>query len=237
MINAPCFNFDTEILCLVQEKEKYIPVQNLRKGDLVKTYLHGYRKIDLIEKGSLINNINIWHNCMYKMKKTKENGLIEDLIVTGGHGILVDNLLQEEYNKQEKLGLNTKIDNKYLVTSGFSNRFLKIKDSNVYEYYSLVLENEGDDNQRFGIWANGILAETPSKNQFMMNTYQGPKHIVEETIAAQPKYSEIQRMRMRRQKIYLMKKLEVLNKIRAQHNMPIKKTNIQFTQNAHKHYK
>jgi hypothetical protein len=28
----------------------------------------------------------------------------------------------------------------------------------------LVLENNGDDNERYGIWANGILTETPSKS-------------------------------------------------------------------------
>ena len=226
MIGVPCFNFDTKILCLVKEKEKYIPVQNLRKGDLVKTYLHGYRKIDLIEKGRLINNVNVWHNCMYKMKKTQENGLIEDLIVTGGHGILVDNLLEEERDQQEKLNLNTIIDDKHLLTSGFSNKFVKIKDSNVYEYYSLVIENDGDDNQRFGIWANGILAETPSKNQSMKGAVETkPNHVVE----TKPNQREI---RMR--KLYL-KKLEILSKIRVQHNIPIKKSNITFTQNTHKY--
>ena len=38
---------------------------------------------------------------MYKMEKTETNGLIEDLIVTGGHSILVDDLgEQKELNEQ-----------------------------------------------------------------------------------------------------------------------------------------
>jgi hypothetical protein len=28
------------------------------------------------------------------------------------------------------------------------------------------LENNGDDEERFGIWANGVLTETPSKKIF-----------------------------------------------------------------------
>ena len=30
-----------------------------------------------------------------------------------------------------------------------------------------MLENNGDNNERFGVWANGILTETPSKNQLI----------------------------------------------------------------------
>jgi hypothetical protein len=53
-----------------------------------------------------------------------------------------------------------------------SDQFVQLTDDDIYTYYHLVPENNGDDNQRFGIWANGILSETPSKNQFLMHQYQ-----------------------------------------------------------------
>ena len=85
-----------DLFCLKNDKEEYLPIQDLRKGDIVKTYLHGYRKIDLIGKGQMVNNPNSWHRCMYLLEKTEENKLTEDLIVTGGHALLVDKLSDEE---------------------------------------------------------------------------------------------------------------------------------------------
>jgi len=170
--NPSCFNHDTKILCLKNMEEQYVPIQNLRIGNLVKTHLHGYRKISCIGKGIMRNNINDWRNCMYKMEKTETNGLIEDLIVTGGHAILVDELTEEEKELQEKEDFSIKIDDKHLLLLGLSDKFIQMKDSNIYTYYHLVPENNGDDDQRFGIWANGVLTETPSKNQFMSHKYE-----------------------------------------------------------------
>jgi hypothetical protein len=63
-----CFNEGTKILCLNDKlEEEYIPIENLKKGDSVKTYLHGYRKIDLIGKNTLFNNPDKFADCMYKM--------------------------------------------------------------------------------------------------------------------------------------------------------------------------
>jgi hypothetical protein len=174
--NTVCFNEDTKILCLnYLLEEEYIPIQDLKNGDFVKTYLHGYRKVDLIHKGVLFNNPNKWNQCMYKMEKTEENGLLEDLIVTGGHSILVDSISQEEQERLNKLGLSDfpvkyKFDDKYLLLASASDHFVQLTDNKKYNYYHLTLENNGDGNQRFGIWANGILTETPSKNYLLTHT-------------------------------------------------------------------
>lgn len=167
-----CFNEGTKILCLNKNlEEEYIPIENLRKGDLVKSYKHGYRKIDLIGKNPMINNPEKFNECMYKMEKTEENGLIEDLIVTGGHSILVDDLggLKEENNKI--FDSTQMIDDKYLLLSAVSNDFVKLEDTNLYTYYHFILENNGNDDERFGVWANGILTETPSKKHFITHKY------------------------------------------------------------------
>jgi hypothetical protein len=58
------------------------------------------------------------------------------------------------------------IDDKYLLLSCVSKDFKKLENNNLYNYYHFVLENSGND-ERYGVWANGILTETPSKNFFM----------------------------------------------------------------------
>jgi len=169
-----CFNHGTKILCLNQNfNEEYIPIQDLRKEHhLVKTYLHGYRKIDRLGKGVVVNHPDLWHGCMYKMEKTEENGLIEDLIVTGGHSILVDNVSDEEHQYQvNKIGIQ-KIDGKQLLLASASPNFVKIEDTDLHAYYQLTPENNGNNDERFGIWANGVLVETPSKNQYMSHKYE-----------------------------------------------------------------
>ena len=53
---------------------------------------------------------------MYIMKKTDTNELTEDLILTGGHSILVDELTNDQIKETVNLwGIPLKIDNKYLL--------------------------------------------------------------------------------------------------------------------------
>jgi len=167
-LTTPCFNKGTKILCLNKMmEEQYIPIEDLKKGDLVKSYLHGYRKIDSIGGNKMINNPEHFNLSMYKMEKTLENGLTEDLIVTGGHSILVDDLGEYYAENEVKFkGKIPKIDDKFFLLSAVSKDFTQLTDTNEYTYYHLCLENNGNNDERFGIWANGILTETISKNQF-----------------------------------------------------------------------
>jgi len=167
-----CFNHGTKILCLNKNlEEEYIPVQDLRSGDFVKTYKHGYRKIDLIGKNPMINNPDVFTSCMYKMKKTEENGLTEDIIVTGGHCLLVDDLGEFKEKNDKIFGSTLMIDDKYMLLCGVSTDFVKLENRLPYTYYHFILENNGDNDERFGVWANGMLSETPSKNQFNAHKY------------------------------------------------------------------
>jgi hypothetical protein len=160
--NPSCYNEGSKILCLNNDlQEIYIPIENLRTGDLVKTYKHGYRKIDLIGKNVFQNDYNNPLSCMFKMEKTESNGLIEDLIITGGHSILID---EEIYSE---LGM---IDDKYLLLALLSEKFEKLNNTNIYTYYHLCLENEDGDG-RYGIWANGILSESTQRNHFVKSNF------------------------------------------------------------------
>jgi len=63
-------------------------------------------------------------------------------------------------------GTIPKIDDKFFLLSAVSKEFVQLTDKNEYTYYHLCLENNGNNDERFGIWANGVLTETISKNQF-----------------------------------------------------------------------
>jgi hypothetical protein len=165
-----CFNEGTKILCLNNKVEEYVPIEQLRKGDIVKTYHYGYRKIDMIGKNYLMNNPDNFTHCMYKMKKTDTNGLTDDLIITGGHSILVDDLGENKDLNQQLFGEH-KIEDKYLLLAGASNNFEKIMGNDKYTYYHFFVENNGNDNEQFGVWANGVLTETTSKNYFIRSHF------------------------------------------------------------------
>jgi len=169
--SSSCFNYGTKILCLKSDTEEYIQIQDLVKGDLVKTYLHGFKKIEFIGKDILINNFDSNFNCMYKMEKTDDNKLIEDLIITGAHSILVDELNenQEEYIKS--IGDRLKIDDKYLLLSCVSPDFKKIETNKLYTYYHFTIEDT-DENKQYGIYANGILTESQSKKDFISHKFK-----------------------------------------------------------------
>lgn len=162
-----CLNEGTLILCYcpLNNIEKYIPVEQLQTGDLVKTYLHGYRKIDIIIKGKLNNNTQDIRKCMYVFPKNDSNDLLADLIVVGGHSILINEVVPPMiYNKNGDVFPTTMIDDKYLLLCGLSPDFIQLQNQNIYNVYGFCLENDGDNEQRFGVWANGVLVETSSKN-------------------------------------------------------------------------
>ena len=105
------------------------------------------------------------------MAKTAENGLIDDLIVTGCHAILVDKLTPNELLLNKTYNRKTlKIDDKICLLPGMSSQFEQLMDTNKYTYYHLALENDGED-RLYGIWANGILSETTYQSHFLNHNF------------------------------------------------------------------
>jgi hypothetical protein len=163
-INTLCYEENTRILCLIDGIEKYIKISNMEVGMDVKTYKNGYKKVKFIKGFKfLCVDKNNDLNCLFKMKDT-------DLIVTGGHSILVDELSEEEYKNNKKYNFKDSIEDKKLLLSCSSNKFEKINDNKLYILYHLVLENE-DINMHYGIWVNdGILSEScPEKAYLRFN--------------------------------------------------------------------
>jgi Na+-transporting NADH:ubiquinone oxidoreductase subunit NqrF len=121
--------------------------------------------LKLIGSGKFINDTTDPLKCMYKYNSCIEN--YDNLIVTGGHSILVDNLKNEQQEKQEKINFNYKIEDKQLSLAGFCDDFEQIKTNEEFTYYHIVLENN-DEHDKYGIWANGgILTETCQRKYFL----------------------------------------------------------------------
>ena len=161
-----CFSEGTNILSLTAHlREEYRLVQDLIVGDFVKTYLHGYRKVSRVISGNFVNNPKDEgvSNCMYRMKKTEDNPIGNYLTLTRNHGVLVEKLSENEEMKVDKNNRPV-IDNLLSIITADSDKFEKVMDKNVYKYYHFSLETDGDEDRRFGVYANGILVEVPSNN-------------------------------------------------------------------------
>lgn len=159
-----CFKIDTKILSLKDNIEQYIPIQDLRKGDSVKTYKHGYKKIEIISKKDFTNpdHQHRMKDRLFLLSKDNYPALIEDLVITGCHSILVDSLTEEQ--RQSTI---TFLDQIYITDDKY--RLMALCDEKCEPYlnteptfiYHLALENE-DYYKNYGIYANGLLVETTS---------------------------------------------------------------------------
>jgi hypothetical protein len=169
MTDQFCFNTGTKILCLNRQGvEEEIPIETLRKGDLVKTHLHGYRPVVRIGKGVMFNNPRDVWNCMYEYPHSNY------LTLTGGHAILCDTITVEERVRLTQLyrgGKLAMLDGKYVVFANTSSLFRPVQNDSIYVYYHLALEGDEEIHRRFGIWANGVMAETSTVEHFTNQNY------------------------------------------------------------------
>ncbi len=151
---ASCYNEGTLILVFKDNLEQYVKIEDLRPGDLVKTYSHGYKPVELIGKNNIINISNDPLKSIYK---------IDDLYITGGHYISIDNIGGKCYTKEML------IDDKYFILACEHEKATQIIDNNIYTIYHLVLSGE---NERYGIYVgNGILSETTTKKNFLKHKF------------------------------------------------------------------
>ena len=145
----------------------YVKVENLRKGDLVKTVNHNYQPIYRIGKKEVYHAASKdyrWKNQLYVCKKEKYPELTEELIITGCHSILVDEFISDEEREKtiEVNGDAYVTDGKYRLPACVDERTEVYEKEGTYEIYHLALEHE-DKYMNYGIYANGLLVETCSK--------------------------------------------------------------------------
>ena len=165
-VSSNCFKEGTKILCKTEDGDRYIPIEQLNDYIYVKTYKHGYKKVKFLLQSKLINSNKRTINKLYVMKKTNENKLISDLYVTGGHALLVDKLDNKTSLKMDNLinkfniKYEKKIDDKEKIIACFDKRFKEHNELGFFNIYHLILENDNDKYNNYGIYANGILAES-----------------------------------------------------------------------------
>ena len=163
--SAPCFLKGTTILCQVNGVEKYIPVEQLKNGELVKTSLNGYKPLVLIGKGTIQNpdNNERTENRLYKCSTTKYPQLKEDLYITGCHSILEFPITEKQKEDTIKhLGRLFVTDKKYRLMACVDERAEPWNSKGEFTIWHIALENN-DEKMNYGVYANGeLLVETCS---------------------------------------------------------------------------
>jgi hypothetical protein len=156
-----CFLEGTKILTDIG----YLPIQTLRKGYLIKTVNNNYVPIDMISYRDMENTIceERIKDKLYVCSNKEYPSVFEDLIITGCHSILVDELSEEEREKTiDVLGQAYVTDNKYRLPACVDKRAQPYEKEGVFRIYHIALEND-DYFMNYGIYANGLLVETASK--------------------------------------------------------------------------
>jgi len=163
--SAPCFLEGTTILCQVDGVEKYVPVEQLKKGTLVKTSLDGYKPVVLIGKGTIQNpgDDERTENRLYKCSPSKYPELKDDLYITGCHSILEFPITEKQKEDLIKhLGNLFVTDKKYRLIACVDERAEPWNSEGVYTIWHFALEHT-DESMNYGVYVNGgLLVETCS---------------------------------------------------------------------------
>lgn len=173
--NTPCFLEGTQILCQVVEgQDAYVAVEQLKKGDLVKTSRDGYKKVALIGKGTIQNpgNDERIQDRLYRCSPAKYPELKTDLFITGCHSILVDSLTEREGEDilKQQGGKIFVTDKKYRLMACIDARAEPWIKEGTFPIWHLALEH-ADIKMNYGVFANGgLLVETCSINSMRNNS-------------------------------------------------------------------
>jgi len=169
--SAPCFLEGTTILCEVDGVEKYVPIEHLTPGTLVKTSLDGYKPVVLIGKGTLQNlgNDERLESRLYKCSPSKYPQLKDDLYITGGHAILEFPITDKQKEDTIKLVGDVYVtDRKYRLMACVDERAEPWNSEGAYTIWNFALEHSSKT-MNYGVYANGgLLVESCSIN-FLTN--------------------------------------------------------------------
>ena len=158
----PCFLKGT----MIETMKGMIPVEELRPNIFVKTYEHSYVPIKLIGKRTITHDSKKERNKeqLFVCKKELYPGATEDLVITGCHSLLVKRDFLERDEEQRIIDANGGIyltDKLVRLPAVADLQTIIYPEDGDYEIYHFALDHT-DDRMNYGIYANGILAETCS---------------------------------------------------------------------------
>ena len=162
VVNVTCFLEGTRILT---EGNRYIRVEDLKKGDLIQTFNSGYQPLELVGKSRIYHSPDDKRRTkdrLYIYKKHRNGNLTEDLCVTGMHSALVFDLTKDQmdsvYDTLEDIYLTEGL---YRLPACVDERSEIYGEEGYFDVYHIALANE-DYYGNYGVYANGQIMETTS---------------------------------------------------------------------------
>jgi len=168
-----CLLEGTKILCLVGGAEKYVPIETIRKGTLVKTLSSGYKAVEFVGTSKRYNPPTDERSVerLYVCTSDEYPEITEDVVLTGAHSILVEKLTPEQKEATKKV---TEVlfvsEKKFRLMACLDSRAKPYTVEGTYNVWHLALEHT-DRLMNYGMYANGLLVETASRR--MISTLPG----------------------------------------------------------------
>ena len=163
----PCFLEGTQILCLVNGVDTYVPIEKMTTDTLVKTSRDGYKKVDILGSGTIHNpgTADRSEHRLYKCSPSKYPELTSDLYITGCHSILVDELTETQRSETKRMFAKVFVtDKKYRLAASIDTRAEPWASEGVYTIWHFALEHE-NEKMNYGVYANGgLLVESCCKS-------------------------------------------------------------------------
>jgi len=169
-----CFGPGTEILCQVDGSDVYLPLEEIHTGEtLVKTADDGYKRIYAIMHRSAKPSSSKVQNRLFRCSHVQyPERVTRDLILTGGHSVLVDELSDDQKLRMAAVYGNDRIFitgsriGKYRLLACADDHFEEIPAAEITgdmkNVWHVVLENESEF-ANYGIYANGMIVESCSE--------------------------------------------------------------------------
>lgn len=152
-----CFGNGVKILCVAHSEASneasndviYIPIEKIKVGDIVRTYMQGDRAVKYISKKTITNDVSNWRKSMYRCKSNPE------LLLTGINSVFFDKAVANYH---------THVFSKYGVFAANSDEFAQVQTDYEYDIYKLSLEvHKNEKKDSFIVRANDFFVELNNK--------------------------------------------------------------------------
>jgi len=135
-------------------------IEDLKQGDLVHTLRHGLVPVYGIGSKKIHNRASETRikNQLYLLSKSVYSELTENLVLTGAHSLLVNELPKDQVKAtKDLLGDILVTEGKYRLPACLDQRAVVYPEQGEFTVYHVCLENE-NANSNYGIFANGGLS-------------------------------------------------------------------------------